>query len=127
MLNPELVVLTAQENISLKSKEDPAGSNKQPYGAMFDEHLKDWQWFNGRKNGFDWCTQFHDAMYVDTYGVETARKMLFRPKSSLAAVVKYSYNSFFRTQKGFHILVLLPVLIRHTFIQSRETPQARTI
>ena len=99
MLNPELVVLTAQENISLKSKEDPAGSNKQPYGAMFDEHLKDWQWFNGRKNGFDWCTQFHDAMFVDTYGVETARKMLFRPKSSLAAVVKYSYN-YYKTKNA---------------------------
>lgn len=97
-LLPALVISKALNEVSYISKEDPPGSDNNPYGAEIDAHMDTWRWYNGRKNHFAWCTQFHDDMFIRAYGVENARKMLCRPENSMAAVVKYSYNYY--KQKG---------------------------
>lgn len=87
--------------------EDPLGSNNQKYGAMLDqipwylyrEGTKEWI---HQVNGHDWCTQAVDAFFISTYGIDTARKMLFRPKyNNYGAVVKHAFNYFKAAGKGF--------------------------
>lgn len=78
--------------------ENPLGSNKQPYGAYIDS--TDWYLYkDGNKtwrhlvNGYDWCTQFHDACFLKVFGIEKSREMLGRPQyNNLGAVVKYQVN-----------------------------------
>lgn len=80
--------------------EDPLGSNKQKYGAYIDS--TDWylyksgdrEWIH-KVNGYDWCTQFHDACHMATWGIDKAREILYRPKyNNYGAVVKYSYDYY---------------------------------
>lgn len=81
--------------------ENPPGSNMQPYGAMLD--TIPWYLYkdkNGKEwihkvNGHDWCTQFHDAVFINTLGLDRAREILYRPVyNNLGAVVKYTYNYY---------------------------------
>lgn len=80
--------------------EDPKGSNRQKYGAYIDS--TDWYLYkeNGKTwrhlvNGYDWCTQFVDASFILSYGIEEARKLLHRPVyNNYGAVVKYAYGYF---------------------------------
>lgn len=91
----------------LGTAEDPLGSNKQPYGAMLDElpwylyKEGDREWIH-KVNGYDWCTQFVDACFITVFGIDNARKMLFRPQyNNYGAVVKYAFNYFKNAGHGF--------------------------
>lgn len=65
--------------------------NKQSkYAKDIDDHMDTWQWYNGKKCGFDWCTCYFDDIMINALGVERARKALNRPKNSLGAAVRYS-------------------------------------
>ena len=87
--------------------ENPLGSNKQKYGAMIDQ--TDWYLYKeGNRtwrhlvNGYDWCGQYVDASFITKFGIEKARKMLFRPKyNNYGAVVKYAFNYFKNAGRGF--------------------------
>lgn len=52
-------------------------------------------WFNGRKNGFDWCCCFVTDAFYQCFG-QTARSMLFQPSraNDLAAACGYAANYF---------------------------------
>ena len=89
---PITVIETALDQVSTVSKEQPPGSDWQPYGAEIDYKYPNW--YNGKKNGFAWCTQFHDDMFIRAYGEEAARALLYRPIKSYGAVVKYAYNYY---------------------------------
>ena len=60
------------------------------YAKTFDDHFDDWKWYNGRKNGGDYCTIYFDWCFVTAFGVDKARKMLNRPLYSCGAGVRYS-------------------------------------
>ena len=105
--------MTARERLieyamsQIGTAEDPLGSNKQKYGAMLDE--TDWylykegdrEWVH-KVNGYDWCTQSVDADFISVFSIDTARKMLFRPKyNNYGAVVKYAFNYFKDAGRGF--------------------------
>lgn len=87
--------------------EDPLGSNKQKYGALIDS--TDWYLYkSGDKewrhlvNGYDWCTQFVDADFITVFGIDKARKMLFRPVyNNMGAVVRYAFNYFKSSMRGY--------------------------
>ena len=51
-------------------------------------------WYNGKKNGYEWCNQYADWPYVKAYGVEVARELLCRPKYSAGAGCVYSAGYF---------------------------------
>ena len=87
--------------------EDPLGSNKQKYGAMLDQipwYLYkdgDRTWIH-KVDGHNWCTQTVDASFISTYGIDAARKMLFRPQyNNYGAVVKYAFNYFKNAGRGY--------------------------
>lgn len=46
--------------------------------------------YNGKKNGFPWCDVFVDWLFVKTFGVEAAKKLLCQPDKSLGAGCGYS-------------------------------------
>lgn len=80
--------------------EEPTHDNRQKYGAFLDnttwyEYKEgDRTWIH-RVNGYDWCTQFHDAGFVHLWGVEKAREILHRPRfNNYGAVVNYSWNYY---------------------------------
>lgn len=87
--------------------EDPLGSNKQKYGALLDTlpwylyKEGDREWIH-KVNGYDWCTQTVDASFITCFGIDKARKMLYRPVyNNYGAVVKYAFNYFKNAGKGF--------------------------
>lgn len=96
MTQAELLIQYALSQVG--TAENPLGSNKQPYGAYIDQ--TDWYLYkSGDKvwrhlvNGYDWCTQYHDACFLKKFGIDKARKMLGRPVyNNYGAVVKYQVN-----------------------------------
>lgn len=99
MAKPETLITLALSQVG--TREDPPGSNRQPYGAELD--TLPWYFYKDKSgktwihkvNGFDWCTQFHDDMFITAFGINTARKILFRPEyNNYGAVVTYSYNYY---------------------------------
>lgn len=100
----EIGYLEKKSNKDLYDKTKNAGyGNFTKYAYEVD--LKYPDWYNGKKNGFQWCTVFFDWTMIKAYGVEHARKMLYRPKKSLGAscvaCVKYykDNSAFFKTPK----------------------------
>lgn len=89
------------------TSEDPLGSNKQKYGALIDS--TDWYLYKeGDRtwrhlvNGYDWCAQTVDASFITNFGIDKARKMLYRPVyNNYGAVVKYAFNYFKNAGQGF--------------------------
>ena len=87
--------------------ENPLGSNHQKYGAMLDK-IPWYLYKEGNKEWIhqvdyhNWCTQFVDASFISTYGIDNARKMLYRPiYNNYGAVVKYAFGYFKQNGKGF--------------------------
>lgn len=70
--------------------EEPHHDNHQKFGHDIDTLYP--LWYNGKKDGYDWCCQFHDWCHLTVEGFETAKKVLNRPSKNLGAVVKYAYN-----------------------------------
>lgn len=70
---------------------------KNPYSKYIDETFPPKQWYNGRKNGFDWCTCFVDACFLRVFGYDNARKMvnqISKENGLLRAGVKYMYYAY---------------------------------
>lgn len=70
--------------------EEPNHDNHQKYGHEIDTIWP--TWYNGKKDGFDWCTQFVDWNFLTTYGYDASKILLNRPDKNFGAVVKYAYN-----------------------------------
>ena len=87
-------------NSQLDSKTANAGSaNWNKYAAYIDQHCPDF--YNGKKNGFDWCDIFHDYLHIVAAGdAEIARKALYQPKKSTGAGCSYSAQ-FYRDNSAF--------------------------
>lgn len=87
-------------NSQLDSKTENAGSNNwNKYAAYIDQYCPDF--YNGKKNGFDWCDIFHDYLHIVVAGdAEVARKALYQPKKSTGAGCTYSAQ-FYRNNGAF--------------------------
>lgn len=77
-------------NSQLNDKTANAGRNNwNKYAAYIDQYCPDF--YNGKKNGFDWCDIFHDYLHIAVAGdAEVARKALYQPKKSTGAGCDYS-------------------------------------
>ena len=69
-----------------------ADNNKKTKYAEFLDAQKDY--YNGPKNGYDWCDVFVDYLFAKCFGVEIGRKMIYQPKKSLGAGVGYSADYY---------------------------------
>ena len=57
--------------------------------------------YNGKKNGFPWCDVFVDWLFVHTFGVDAAKKLLCQPDKSLGAGCGYSAR-YYDAKGQFH-------------------------
>ncbi len=80
-------------NSQLDDKNANAGSNNwNKYARDIDEKYPDW--YNGKKNGYDWCDIFVDWCFITAYGRNDAQRLLCQPNHSLGAGCEYSYGYF---------------------------------
>ena len=95
----EIGYLEKASNSQLDSKTANAGYNN------FTKYARDLDnipgFFNGSKNGYPWCTSFYCWLFVKSFGVEQARKMLYLPVNSLAAGCTYAVD-YYRKNGAFY-------------------------
>ena len=96
----EVGYMEKASNSQLDSKTANAGHNNwTKYAAYIDNNCPDF--YNGKKNGFDWCDIFNDYIHVRAAGdAEEARKGLYQPKRSTGAGCPYSAQ-FYRDNNAF--------------------------
>jgi hypothetical protein len=76
-------------NSQLDSKTaNSGGANYTKYADYFDKKVPGF--YNGPKNGFDWCDMFNDWVHCHASDPETARKALYQPLKSAGAGCTYS-------------------------------------
>lgn len=67
-------------------------------GGKFTKYARDLDafgdFYNGPKQGFDWCDVFVDWCFVQTFGRELAQKLTFQPDRSLGAGTGYSLGYY---------------------------------
>lgn len=100
--NSQTVIDVALSQVGYKEKasnnqlDDPnanAGSNNwNKYARDIDENYPDF--YNGKKNGYDWCDIFVDWCFIQAYGRENAQKLLCQPNNSCGAGCEYSYRYY---------------------------------
>ena len=65
-------------NASLDDKTANAGTgNYTKYARDFDQKYPNW--YNGKKNGFDWCDMFVDWCFLTAFGYNKALELLCQP------------------------------------------------
>lgn len=84
----EVGYLEKASNAKLDSDTANAGKKNWTKYARDLDALGDF--YNGRKNGYDWCDVFVDWCFVQAFGKETALKLLEAPLKSCGAGVKFS-------------------------------------
>lgn len=80
--------LEKASNDQLDDKTANAGKGNYTKYARDLDSLGDF--YNGRKNGYDWCDVFVDWLFVKVFGKEQALKLLCAPIKSCGAGVKWS-------------------------------------
>ncbi|MGN0489315.1 MAG: CHAP domain-containing protein [Ruminococcus sp.] len=86
-------------NSQLQSKTANAGAgNWNKYAAAIDKDHP--EFYNGKKNGYDWCDIFNDWCHITASDEETARKALYQPKKSTGAGCPFSAK-FYRENNAF--------------------------
>lgn len=89
--NAEVGYKEKASNSQLDSKTANAGHNNwNKYAADIDNNHPDF--YNGKKNGYDWCDIFNDDVHIRAAGgdAEVARKGLYQPKKSTGAGCDFS-------------------------------------
>lgn len=96
----EIGYLEKESNSQLDSKTANAGNkNYTKYARDLDAIPG---FYNGKKQGYDWCDIWVDWIFVKAFGVENAKRLLCQPNNSLGAGCEYSMryyknNGRFRT------------------------------
>ncbi len=80
-------------NSQLDSKTANAGhANWNKYAAFIDSTYPDF--YNGKKNGYNWCDIFVDYCFLKAFGREDAQRLLCQPSHSAGAGCTASYGYY---------------------------------
>lgn len=80
-------------NSNLDSFTGNSGSaNWNKYAADIDKNYPGY--FNGSKNGYEWCTSFVTDDFLVNFGAAATHKMLYTPNNSMAAGCVYAVQYF---------------------------------
>ena len=100
----EVGYLEKRTNSQLDSKTANAGSANYTKYARDLDNIKGY--FNGAKNGYQWCAVFVNWCFVKAYGAAAAKSLLCQPATNSYAAgcmqaVKYfkNKNQFYKTPK----------------------------
>lgn len=86
-------------NRDLDSKTGNAGGSNYTKYARDLDNIKNY--YNGRKNGYDWCDVFYDWLFVKAFGYPVGREMIYQPEKSLGAGTPYSANYYKQAKQWF--------------------------
>lgn len=93
----ELGYVEKASNSQLDDKTaNPGSANWTKYARDFDEKYP--KWYNGKKNGYEWCDMFVDWCFVTAFGYENALRLLCQPERSCGAGCTWSAKYY--KQKG---------------------------
>ena len=87
MTDQEKIIKCALDQVGY---EEPNHDNRTKYGEQMDTIYSGF--FNGKKNGYDWCATFSCWLFCHCFGISKALEMLHMPPGNMAAVVKYFYG-----------------------------------
>lgn len=80
-------------NANLDDKNANAGAaNYTKYARDFDTKYPNW--YNGKKNGFEWCDMFVDWCFLTAFGYKKALELLCQPEKSTGAGCIFSYGFY---------------------------------
>lgn len=100
MTAAERLIATAEDQVGYMGKKSNAQLDdfKANAPGKYNKYARDLDalrdFYNGPKNGFDWCDVFVDWCFVHTFGREIAQKLLCQPDKSLGAGTKYSRDYY---------------------------------
>lgn len=106
MTPQERLVATAVDQVGYIGKKSNAQLDnfKGNPGGKFNKYARDLDalktFYNGPKQGFDWCDIFVDWCFVQTFGRELAQKLTFQPDRSAGAGTGYSLG-YYRAKGHF--------------------------
>lgn len=95
----EVGYLEKKTNAQLDSKKANAGRNNYTKYARDLDNIKDF--YNGKKNGYAWCSVFVAWCFYKALGTDRARELLCYPIKSLGASCKYAMNYYKKQNKFF--------------------------
>ena len=78
---------------------EPNGDNHNKYAKEIDTRWKGW--FNGSKDGYDWCSVFVNWLFLASFDETIASKMLNHSSQygKMSAVVQYLYRSLMEVNR----------------------------
>ena len=80
-------------NANLESKTANSGSNNwNRYANFIDTNYPNF--YNFKKNGYEWCDIFVDYCFIKTFGYNNALRLLCQPEKSAGAGCIYSYGYY---------------------------------
>lgn len=90
------------EKASNANLDDPTGNSG---GNNWTKYARDLDalpdFYNGKKNGYAWCDIFVDWLFVQCFGAEKGRQMLYQPEQSAGAGCLYSAG-YYKQANAFH-------------------------
>ena len=96
----EVGYLEKKSNSNLYNKTANAGyNNYTKYAYEIDKKYPNF--YNGGKNGYDWCDCFVDWLFITAYGEAHAKKLLCQPSKSCGAGCIFSAN-YYKQAKQFY-------------------------
>lgn len=100
MTAAERLLATAKAELGYTGKKSNAQLDdpKANTPGLFNKFARDLDalgdFYNGRKNGYDWCDVFVDWCFYKTFGRALAQKLLCQPDKSCGAGTKYSMDYY---------------------------------
>lgn len=100
MTPQERLIATAEGQVGYLGKKSSAGLDdfRANAGGRYNKFARDLDeledFYNGKKQGYDWCDVFVDWCFVTAFGRELAQKLLGQPDRSLGAGTGYSLRYY---------------------------------
>lgn len=88
----EIGYIEKKTNSNLDSKTENTGTNNYNKYARDLDNITGF--YNGKKNGYDWCDIFVDWCFAQAFGVDRALELLCQPKKSTGAGCGFSKNFY---------------------------------
>lgn len=95
----EVGYLEKKSNSQLDDKTANAGNGNYTKYARDLDNISGF--YNGKKNGYDWCDIFVDWCFVKAFGVTRALELLCQPTKSCGAGVGFSAN-YYKVKGQYH-------------------------
>ncbi len=106
-----------ESNSQLDDKTANSGNkNYNKYADFIDKNFP--TFYNGKKNGCEWCDCYVDCMMIQSYGYEDALRLTCQPEKSCGAGVKYSRDYYAKAGR----LSIAPIIGAQVFFQKNGKP-----